>query len=389
MPMLSLGIENLKSFKSEIKGNIGLLCHSASVASDLTHSIDIVKNLFGDRLQKLFGPQHGLVTDVQDNMVETEDFFHPHYQLPVFSLYGETRAPTTKMLNGIDTLIVDLQDVGTRVYTYIQTLSHCLKSCNEQGVAVVILDRPNPVGGSIIEGNILEKDYKSFVGLHEIPQRHGMTMGEMGLWLKNHLNLNVNLNVIKMSGWKREMLFKDTDLFWVNPSPNLSTPESAFSFVGSVLFEGTNISEGRGTTRGLELIGHPKIEAYSFSEHLNKKLNDPDIYFRPQVFLPTFHKWQGKACGGVQLHCINPQSARMWRAGQFLCQEIYHHLGDEFEWSKKPYEYEFSGLAIDFINGSDKIRHWVEGNESLNHLEELEQINKQEFLDSRKEILLY
>ena len=255
-------------------------------------------------------------------MVETEDFFHPHYQLPVHSLYGETRAPTKKMLDGIETLIIDLQDVGTRVYTYIQTLSHCLASCAEEKVTVVVLDRPNPVGGTIVEGNILEAEFKSFVGLHEIPQRHGMTMGEMADWIKNHLNLGVDLNVIQMSGWKREMSFADTGLAWVNPSPNLSTPESAYSFVGSVLFEGTNISEGRGTTRGLELIGHPKIEAYSFSKHLNEKLGDPDIYFRPQVFLPTFHKWQGQVCGGVQLHCFNPASAKMWRAASFCARKF-------------------------------------------------------------------
>ena len=387
--MISLGIENLKSFKNEIKGNIGLLCHSASVTSDLTHSIDVVQGLFGDRLKKLFGPQHGLVTDVQDNMVETEDYFHPHYQLPVYSLYGETRAPTKKMLKGLDTLFIDLQDVGTRVYTYIQTLSLCLQACSDFGVAVVVLDRPNPVGGEMVEGNILEPEFKSFVGLHEIPQRHGMTMGEMSLWIKNHLNLSIDLKVIKMSGWKRQMSFSDTGLNWINPSPNLSTPDSAFSFVASVLFEGTNISEGRGTTRGLELVGHPKIEAYSFSEHLNKKLNDPDIYFRPQVFLPTFHKWEGKACGGVQLHCVNPSTAKMWRAGQFLCQEIYHHLGEEFEWTKKPYEYEFSGLAIDYINGTDKVKNWVEMHGNLQELEEIEQSNFSDFLKTRKDVLLY
>ena len=387
--MISLGIENLKSFKNEIKGNIGLLCHSASVASSLTHTIDIVLDLYGHRLKKLFGPQHGLVTDVQDNMVETEDFFHPHYQLPVYSLYGENRAPTKKMLEDLDTLIIDLQDVGTRVYTYIQTLSYCLQECHKADLSVVILDRPNPVGGEIIEGNILEEKFKSFVGLHEIPQRHGMTMGEMSLWIKDLLNLNVDLKVIKMSGWERYMSFRDTGLHWINPSPNLSTPESSYSFVGSVLFEGTNISEGRGTTRALEIVGHPKIEPNSFSEHLNKKLNDPNIYFRPQVFIPTFHKWKDKVCGGVQLHCLSPGTAKMWRAGQFLCQEIYNHLGDEFKWSQKPYEYEFSGLAIDFINGSDKIRHWVEQTGSLADLKEIEAVNRDAFLENRKQFLLY
>ena len=216
-----------------------------------------------------------------------------------------------------------------------------------------------------------------------------MTMGEMSLWIKDLLNLNVDLKVIKMSGWERSMSFRDTGFHWVNPSPNLSTPESSYSFVGSVLFEGTNISEGRGTTRALEIVGHPKIEPNSFSEHLNKKLNDPNIYFRPQVFIPTFHKWKGQVCGGVQLHCLSPSTAKMWRAGQFLCQEIYNHLGDEFEWSQKPYEYEFSGLAIDFINGSDKIRHWVEQTGSLDDLKEIESVNRNAFLENRKQFLLY
>ena len=278
MSKLTLGIENLHSYAASINGNIGLLCHSASVSRDLRHSVDIVKEVFGDRLVKLFGPQHGFVTDVQDNMVETADFFHPHYQLPVYSLYGETRHPTKKMLEGIETLIIDLQDVGTRVYTYIQTLSLCLQECAKENIKVVILDRPNPIGGDIIEGSILEETFKSFVGLHEILQRHGLTMGEMAHFIKNKINLKIDLEVIPMTNWSRCMSYGDTGLHWVNPSPNLSTSHSAYSFVGSVLFEGTNISEGRGTTRALETIGHPNIDAFAFSEHLNKKWNNNSIY---------------------------------------------------------------------------------------------------------------
>ena len=265
---LKFGIDHINKTESSklIEGNVALLAHSASINSNLVHSAQVLKDLLGDRLIKLFGPQHGFVTDVQDNMVETKDFLHPYFKVPVHSLYGEVRKPTKEMLKSVDTFVVDLQDVGTRVYTYIHTLSYVLEACAEEKIKVVILDRPNPIGGEIIEGNILSPDYKSFVGLHPIPMRHGLTIGEMGRLINTHfLQDSCQLEVIKMQNWSRDTFWGQTQKEWILPSPNLPTSEGTIAFVGSVLFEGTSISEGRGTTRSPEIIGHPKLEAFNFS----------------------------------------------------------------------------------------------------------------------------
>lgn len=371
MAKVILGIDQINENKHLFDGNIALLSHSASVTSDLRHSAIVFKEVFGERLTKLFGPQHGFVTDVQDNMVETQDFHHPYFNIPVHSLYGETRQPTKEMLKGIDTFVIDLQDVGTRVYTYIHTMSLAMEACREEGIKVIVLDRPNPIGGTKIEGPLLDPKFKSFVGLHPIPQRHALTIGEMALLINEQFISPCNLEVLSMKNWDRKMSWKDTGLTWINPSPNLSTPESCYSFVGTVLFEGTNISEGRGTTRALEFVGHPDIEPFRFAEHLNKNYTSEGIYFRPQVFLPTFQKFKGEVCGGVQLHVTDQDSGSPWLAGQYLCRELMNILGEKFQWSTAPYEYEFEGMPIDFINGTDQLRFWCEGNSSLSEIEEL------------------
>ncbi|MEI8347233.1 MAG: DUF1343 domain-containing protein, partial [Pseudomonadota bacterium] len=361
MPVLT-GLGNLiqnVSLQKKIKGNIAYLCHSASVTADFTHGIIHLQKIFKKRLTKLLGPQHGLVTNVQDNMVESVNFLHPYFELPVYSLYSHTRKPTPEMLEGIDTLIVDLQDVGTRVYTYISTLGLCLEACAPLGIEVVVLDRPNPVGGEIIEGSMLQEEFQSFVGFRPMPMRHGMTMGEMALFYQKLYFPVAKLSVIPMKGWKRKMFWKDTGLPWVNPSPNLTTPDSALTFVGTVLFEGTNISEGRGTTRSLEIIGHPDIEPFSFLEKLHphlKKAKLEGFVLRPLYFQPTFQKHAGKSCGGFQIHVTDPLKFRPWKLGQLLCQQLYQHLGQAFEWKAPPYEYEYEKLPIDLINGSDGPR---------------------------------
>ena len=216
-----------------------------------------------------------------------------------------------------------------------------------------------------------------------------MTMGEMASWIKQKCHLKTELKIIPLKNYSRQMDYQSTGLNWINPSPNLSTPESAYSFVGTVLFEGTNISEGRGTTRALELVGHPDIEPFSFSERLNKLWKDESVYFRPQVFLPTFHKFKDTPCGGVQLHVVDKNKANPWLAGQFLCREIKREIKQKFEWNKKPYEYEFEGLAIDFINGTDNVRKWVDSSDDLSRLKEIENDGMSEFLKERKEVLLY
>lgn len=390
--MITNGIELLdrENELSKIKGNVALLCHSASVDRNFKHSVKILKDKIGKRLIKIFGPQHGFVTDVQDNMIETSDFNHPYFNIPVFSLYGKTRIPTDEMLSGVDTLVVDLQDVGTRVYTYISTLTLAMEKCATLGIKVVVLDRPNPVGGEIIEGTILEDEYRSFVGRYAMPQRHAMTMGEVGLFAKNNYGIDVEYDVIKMTGWKRSMMWNECNLPWVNPSPNLPTPVGSLVFVGTVLFEGTLLSEGRGTTRSLEVVGHPKIEPFKFVDHLNNVLGEIEgAKLRPCTFHPMFQKHGGETCGGVHIHPTNWKTFRPWRISQLLCREFRNELGADFKWQEAPYEYEYDKLAIDLINGTSKVREWVERNGSLKDLIDIEQVGYDKYQIMREKSLLY
>ncbi|CBW26521.1 conserved hypothetical protein [Halobacteriovorax marinus SJ] len=390
--MVTNGIELLSSetHLNKLKGNIALLCHSASVDRNFKHSVKILQDLVGKRLIKIFGPQHGFVTDVQDNMIETEDFIHPYFNIPVHSLYGETRVPTTKMLEGVDTLVVDLQDVGTRVYTYISTLTLAMEKCATLGVKVVVLDRPNPVGGEIIEGTILEDEFKSFVGRYPMPQRHAMTMGEVGYFAKKNFNIDVDYDVVKMTGWKRDMMWEETGLPWVNPSPNLPTSIGALTFVGTVLFEGTKLSEGRGTTRSLEVIGHPSIEPFKFVDYLNEKIeNDGSFVLRPVTFHPMFQKHAGLTCGGVHIHPLKQKDFRPWRISQLLCREFKNFLGNEFQWQDAAYEYEYDKMAIDLINGTSEVRHWIERNGDLNELLALEVKGYDAYQSMRNDALIY
>ncbi|MBC7538013.1 MAG: DUF1343 domain-containing protein [Bacteriovorax sp.] len=396
MTKVITGLERLTSDKNlqhNVKGNIGYLCHSASIDSHFNTGVMLLQKVFGNRLKKLFGPQHGFVTDVQDNMVETTHYIHPYFKIPVYSLYSETRTPTDEMLEGLDTLIVDLQDVGTRVYTYISTLSLLMEKCQGRDIKILVLDRPNPVGGEMIEGPVLKADYKSFVGRYPIPQRHSMTMGEVGMYGKKILKTDCNLEVIKMEGWKRSMYWQDTKLPWVLPSPNLPTPEGAITFAGTVLFEGTNVSEGRGTTRPLEVAGFPGIESFSFCEKVLKRFNEEGLSegfnLRPVIFLPTFQKHQGKNCGGVHIHPTINHKFQSWSVSQMLCREFKRELGNEFQFHEKPYEYEFHKLAIDLINGTDEVRLWVDHLGSLSELKKIETQGHEHFLGERANILLY
>lgn len=396
MTKVITGLERLineKSLQESIKGNIGYLCHSASIDSSFNTGVVLLQKLFGKRLIKLFGPQHGFVTDVQDNMVETTHYVHPYFKIPVYSLYSETRTPTDEMLEGIDTMIVDLQDVGTRVYTYISTLSLLMEKCVGKNIKIVVLDRPNPVGGEIIEGCILKPDYKSFVGRYPIPQRHSLTMGEVGMYGKTILKTDCQLEVITMKNWKRDMFWQNTELPWVLPSPNLPTPEGALTFAGTVLFEGTNVSEGRGTTRALEVAGYPGIESFSFCERIMKRFSEEGLNegfnLRPIIFLPTFQKHQGKNCGGVHIHPTSNNKFQSWTVSQMLCREFKRELGDQFEFHNKPYEYEFHKLAIDLINGTDEVRHWINNLGSLSDLKKIETQGFDKYKNEREKILLY
>lgn len=393
--MVTTGLEELvthKTLQDKVRGNIAYLCHSASIDRNFVLGVYHLKKIFGSRFVKIFGPQHGFVTDVQDNMVESKDFIHPFFNIPILSLYSTTRIPTPEMLKGVDTLIVDLQDVGTRVYTYINTMTMAMEACGKLGIKVVILDRPNPVGGNIVEGNLLEKGFTSFVGRHPIPQRHSLTMGEMALYSQKFQGSECELEVIQMKGWERSMYFKDTHIPWVLPSPNLPTMEGALTFVGTVLFEGTNISEGRGTTRSLEIVGHPKIEPFAFYEKAKKAVTQNELKgfeLRPLMFQPTFQKHKGTTCGGFQIHPTSYDEFRPWALCQLLCQMLYQELGSEFKWKSEAYEYEYDKLAIDLINGTDKVRHWVEKGGSMDELRQIEKNNMNSFMDQRSHCLIY
>lgn len=392
---VATGLEVLTNdsiLQREFKGNVALLCHNASIDANYTHAAIKFKDLFGSRFIKLFGPQHGFSTDAQDNMIETDHFVHPYFKIPVYSLYSETRVPTDEMLADVDHLFIDLQDVGCRMYTYIYTLTLLLDKCKNKNIEVIVLDRPNPLNGLTFEGNILEPEYASFIGLHPIPVRHGMTIGEVGLMHQNFwAEKRIDYRVIKMQNWERGMFFEDTKLPWLLPSPNLSRIESAYTFPGIVLFEGTELSEGRGTTQSLEIVGHPKIEPFLFYEnHLKfvlEKEKPKGIELRPITFLPTFQKHINDICGGIQMHVTDKNIYRPWRIGQFIMRELYHYMGEDFIWKKPPYEYDYTHMPIDIINGTNKLRHWVEKNGDMAELDSFEYFDK--YKNQLEEIKLY
>jgi uncharacterized protein YbbC (DUF1343 family) len=370
-------LKNDKNLQNSFKGNVAYLCHSASINEKFQHGLEDMIEIFGNRLIKIFGPQHGFVTDVQDNMVESNHYVHPYFKRPVYSLYSETRIPTDEMLEGIDHFFVDLQDVGCRIYTYIYTLTHLLEKCANKNIQVIVLDRPNPINCIDIEGNILDTKFASFVGRHPMPVRHAMTIGEVGLMHQKYwANTKANYQVIAMENYTRNMSYEDTGLPWVLPSPNLATIDAAYTFNASVMYEGTNISEGRGTTRALEIIGHPKLEAFGFyHDHLKyviKENNLEGFELRPLVFQPTFQKHAGTPCGGYQIHVTDRKLFKPWRVGQMLMRELYHHLGADFKWKQPPYEYVHDQMPIDVINGTDQVRLWIEKNGHLNELIKME-----------------
>lgn len=371
---------NDSQLQKEFKGNVALLCHNASIDAHYGHAALRFKTLFGTRFVKLFGPQHGFSTDAQDNMIETAHVVHPFFKIPVYSLYSETRVPTDAMLDGIDHFFVDLQDVGCRMYTYIYTLTLILEKCVDKDIEVIVLDRPNPLNGTTLEGNVLDPKYASFIGRHPIPVRHGMTLGEVGnMHQRFWAGKSIEYRVIKMRHWDRTMFFEDTELPWLLPSPNLARFESALTFPTTVLFEGTQLSEGRGTTQSLEIVGHPKIEPYALYEgHLKRAMEKTGLQgvaLRPITFLPTFQKHHDQVCGGFQIHVTDKSKFQPWRVGQWLMRELFYLMEGDFKWLQPPYEYDYVNLPIDIINGTDRLRQWVEhhGNmEALDALEDLE-----------------
>src|SRR4051794_8520173 len=298
---IALGSERLLDSAALDGRSVGVVCNPASVDHRFTHVADAIARQKRGRLAAIFGPQHGFRSDVQENMIETAHAEDALRRVPVYSLYSETREPTTAMLGGLDRLVIDLQDVGTRIYTYIYTMAHCLTAAKKHGIKVVVCDRPNPIGGVQVEGPMLVHGWESFVGLYPIPMRHGMTIGELARLFNEHFGIGADLDVIPMQGWTRSMYHDEAAAPWVMPSPNMPTLDTAIVYPGTVLFEGTNVSEGRGTTRPFELVGAPWVTDEGFADALNAR-NLSGVHFRPTVFEPTFHKHAQSTCGGVQIH---------------------------------------------------------------------------------------
>jgi uncharacterized protein YbbC (DUF1343 family) len=366
---------------------VGVVCNPASTDHDFRHVVDRLTKADGVTLAAIFGPQHGFRSDVQDNMIETPHLQDPSRRVPIYSLYSETREPTADMLRGLDVLIIDLQDIGARIYTYIYTMANCLRAAGRHGVPVIVCDRPNPIGGDV-EGETLVRGYESFVGLFPIPMRHGMTIGELARYFNQAFELGASVEVVAMEGWTREMYADATGLPWVLPSPNIPTLDTAIVYPGTVLFEGVLISEGRGTTRPFELIGAPWIDAERFADRMNAH-ELPGVHFRPAVFEPTFQKYAKQTCGGCQIHVTDRGSFHPVITGAALIREFRRARPDKFAWRQPPYEYEHTKLPIDILAGSDKLRTQVEAEVAISEIAASWRADEQAFSRARQPFLLY
>ena len=367
---------------------VGLVCNPASVDAQFRHTAD---RLFEDpdvTLAALFGPQHGFRSDLQDNMIETPHGRDCRRKVPIFSLYSDTREPTADMLRGLDLLIVDLQDVGTRVYTFVYTMANCLRAAARYRVPVIVCDRPNPIGGDVVEGARLEDPWTSFVGQFPIPMRHGMTIGELARLFNDGFGIGADVQVIPLDGWQRAMYQDETGLPWVIPSPNLPTLDSAIVYPGAVLIEGTMLSEGRGTTRPFEIIGAPWIDGERLAGEMNER-GLPGVHFRPAFFEPTFQKHAKRSCGGCQLHVLDRQAFAPLRTAVELIAEFRRENPDKFAWREPPYEYEHEKEPIDILYGSDRLRRTVDADGSVLDLIASWHDDEEDFRRERKQFLLY
>ena len=385
------GLENLINTPPPyLKGKrVGLLSNPASVDRRFNHAVTLINRAFPGQLKALFSPQHGFFGEKQDNMIESDHGVHAGLGIPIFSLYSETRKPTRRMFDLIDTLVVDIQDVGTRVYTFIYTVSLCMERAAEMGKTVVILDRPNPVGGEVTEGNILEKAYASFVGRYPIPMRHGLTVGEAADFFNRQSGMGCDLHICPMKGWRRSMYFTDTGLPWVPPSPNLPTPSSALVYPGQVIFEGTNISEGRGTALPFEQFGAPFLEPGSVLTKISSTQKPTGVHLRPVAFEPTSNKWQNRVCLGFQIHVTDPEAFRPFILSMALLQTIAMAYPEEFRWKEPPYEYEYDRLPMDLILGSRDVRRALEKGTSLEILEKKWVEERSEFWEIARKYMIY
>ncbi len=389
-PKVKLGIESLLDSPPDWlkEKRTGLLVNQASVDSGLRYTSHLISLISHQNLKALFSPQHGMYGEKQDNMKESSHFIHPHLRIPVFSLYGEARVLTREMLDEIDVLVVDLQDIGTRVYTFISTMAFCLQSASKYQKKVVVLDRPNPIGGDILEGNLLKDGLRSFVGVYPLPMRHGLTIGELASFFNCYYKIGCDLEVIPMEGWSRKMFFTDTGLIWVSPSPNMPVPDTAIVYPGQVILEGTNISEGRGTTRPFESFGAPFIDPLLLKKEIEMK-KPKGVFFREIFFQPTFNKWQGEVCGGLQIHITDRRNYKPYFTTLAIVQSIISLYPEEFSWSDPPYEYEYERMPIDLILGDDDLRRDIKQLKDLYSIEESWQEELADFKERSKSFYLY
>jgi len=356
--MVHTGLEQIRNkLPMDLIGKrIGVLCHSSSITSDFLHITDILSSGNGCFLTAIFGPQHGIYGQTQDNMIEWNSNIHPVYRIPVYSLYGEHRKPTPEMLGSIDALVVDLQDAGARLYTYIWTVKLCMEACAEAGIPVWILDRPNPVGRLPYDGPVLKEEYFTFVGGSSIPLCHRMTIGELAVWIKGKYIKNCDLHVVWMKEWRRNSLFNETGLPWILPSPNMPTLQTALVYPGMVLSEALNISEGRGTTIPFELFGAPFIDPIKLKKNLDER-KIKGCVFRIHDFIPTFNKFMGILCHGLQIHVTDPAVFYPVAVAYELFSAIFETTAKgSMEFIKPPYEYEYKLMPFDILSGDSVMR---------------------------------
>jgi uncharacterized protein YbbC (DUF1343 family) len=387
---VKLGLEKILDEQINLlKGlRIGLICNPASVNHQFQHAADLFYANPNINLITLFGPQHGIRGDVQDNMIETSHITDSQTEIPIYSLYSETRQPTEEMLLGLDALVFDLQDVGCRVYTFIYTMANCMRACGKYGKKMFVLDRPNPINGLDIEGNLLELGHESFVGMYPIPMRHGLTVGELAKLFNTDFELHCDLEIIAMDGWNREDYYDETDAPWVMPSPNMPTIDTAVVFPATVYFEGTQISEGRGTTRPFEIVGASYINAQEYADALTL-LELSGVIFRPISVLPTFQKFAGENCGGVFLHITDRKAFEPVITGLAMIKTVFNLYPNYFKWKNPPYEYVYDRNPFDVIAGTTKIREFIEQGKTINEIKMFWQKDVKEFYRTRKEYLLY
>jgi uncharacterized protein YbbC (DUF1343 family) len=383
-----LGSERLLA-TGALKGKrVGIVSNPASIDAHFRHIVRAIADAPGVTLAAIFGPQHGYRADVQDNMIETGHAKDPTRGVPVYSLYSETREPTAEMLKGLDVLVIDLQDVGSRIYTFVYTMANCLRACKKHGVPVIVTDRPNPIGGEQLGGPMLAAGFESFVGQFPIPLQHGMTIAELARLFNEAFGIGADLTVVAMENWDRRMYHENTGLPWVMPSPNVPTVDTAVVYPGTVLFEGTNLSEGRGTTRPFELIGAPWVDAEALAEKL-AAYNLPGVHIRPVVFEPTFHKHAKQACGGCQIHVLNREEFTAVKTAVAVLVEIRAQNSAKFEWRQPPYEYELTKLPFDILSGSSELRRQIEAGVPVRTIYDSWLPDHERFRATRKPFLMY